>query len=79
MELCRSNSPGNGGSGLINDAATRLEGSATPALARLISRAAAQQPYGVASRDLAEYGAIQVDERQIQRVVQRISKSARPL
>jgi hypothetical protein len=55
------------------DAALGLEGSATPALARLITRAAAQQPYGAASRDLAEYGAIEVDERQIQRVVQRIS------
>lgn len=53
------------------DAALGLEGSATPALARLITRAAAHQPYGAASRDLAEYGAIEVDERQIQRVVQR--------
>mgnify|MGYP000601370101 CR=1 FL=1 len=32
-------------------------------------RAATQQPYGAASRDLAEYGALRVDERQIQRVV----------
>ncbi len=54
------------------DAALGLEGSATPALARLICRAAAQQPYGAASRDLAEYGGIQVDERQMQRVVQQI-------
>lgn len=60
------------------DAALGLEGSATPALARLITRAAAQQPYGAASRDLAEYGAIQVDERQIQRVVQRISPDVEP-
>ena len=60
------------------DAALGLEGSATPALARLISRAAAQQPYGLASRDLAEYGAIQVDERQIQRVVQRIAPAVEP-
>jgi len=55
-----------------------LEGSATPALARLISRVAAQQPYGVASRDLAEYGAIHVDERQIQRVVQQIAPAVEP-
>lgn len=60
------------------DAALGLEGSATPALARLISRAAAQQPYGMASRDLAEYGAIQADERQIQRVVQRIAPAVDP-
>ena len=54
------------------DAALGLEGSATPALARLVCRAAAQQPYGAASRDLAEYGCIAVDERQIQRMVQHI-------
>src|SRR5262245_2533756 len=54
------------------DAALGLEGSATPALARLVCRAAAQQPYGAASRDLAEYGSIDVDERQIQRLVQQI-------
>lgn len=60
------------------DAALGLEGSATPALARLITRAAAQQAYGAASRDLAEYGAIQVDERQIQRVVRRISPDVEP-
>jgi hypothetical protein len=60
------------------DAALALEGCATPALARLISRAAAQQPYGAASRDLAEYGAIQVDERQIQRVVNQIAPDVEP-
>ena len=60
---------GVGGGHCPADAALGLEGSTTPALARLISRAAAQQPYGAASRDLAEYGAIRVDERQIQRVV----------
>lgn len=60
------------------DAGLGLEGSATPALARLVSRAAAQQPYGAASRDLAEYGAIEVDERQIQRIVQRIAPAVEP-
>lgn len=60
------------------DAGLGLEGSATPALARLISRAAAQQPYGAASRDLAEYGSIRVDERQIQRVVQQIAPAVEP-
>ena len=60
------------------DAGLGLEGSATPALARLVTRAAAQQPYGAASRDLAEYGAIRMDERQIQRVVQRIAPAVEP-
>jgi hypothetical protein len=61
-----------------SDAALGLEGSATPALARVITRAAAQQPYGAASRDLAEYGAIRVDERQIHRVVQRLAPAVEP-
>lgn len=60
------------------DAALGLEGSATPALARLVCRAAAQQPYGAASGDLAAYGAIVVDERQIQRLVQRIAPAVDP-
>jgi len=60
------------------DALLGLEGSATPALARLVCRAAAQQPYGAASRDLAEYGAIQFEERQIQRVVQQIGPACEP-
>lgn len=60
------------------DAQLGLEGSATPALARLVCRAAAQQPYGAASRDLAEYGSIQVDPRQIQRVVQQIGPACEP-
>jgi len=60
------------------DAALGLEGSATPALARVACRAAAQQPFGAASRDLAEYGAIHVDERQIQRWVGRISPDIEP-
>jgi hypothetical protein len=60
------------------DAGLGLEGSATPALARLVTRAAAQQPYGAASRDLAEYGAIQVEERQIQRIAGRIAPAVEP-
>lgn len=60
------------------DAALGLEGSATPALARLLCRAAAQQPYGAASRDLAEYGEIRVEERQIQRAVQGIAPAVAP-
>src|SRR4029077_12002759 len=60
------------------DAALGLEGSSTPALARLVCRAAAQQPYAAASRDLAEYGAMAVDERQIQRMVQQIGPDCEP-
>ena len=60
------------------DAALGLEGSATPALARLVCRAAAQQPYAAASADLAQYGSIQVDERQIQRLVQHIGPACQP-
>jgi hypothetical protein len=60
------------------DAALGLEGSATPALARLVTRAAAQQPYGAASEDLAEAAAIHVDERQIQRLVRRLAPHVDP-
>lgn len=55
-----------------------LEVFTTAALARLVTRAAAQQPYGAASRDLAEYGAIHVDERQIQRLVKRLAPAVDP-
>lgn len=61
-----------------SDAALGLEGFCTPALARLMCRAAAQQSYQEGSRDLAEYGGIQVDERQIQRVVLRIGPDVAP-
>lgn len=60
------------------DAAMGLEGLCTPALARLMCRAAAEQSYQEGSRDLAEYGAIQVDERQIQRLVLRIGPDVAP-
>ena len=53
------------------DAALGFEGCCTPALTRLICRSAAQQPYGAASRDLQEYGGVEVEERQIQRTVLR--------
>ncbi len=55
-----------------------LEVFTTAALARLVTRAAAQQPYGAASRDLAEYGAIHVNERQIQRLVKRLAPAVDP-
>ncbi|MFM7805925.1 MAG: ISKra4 family transposase [Verrucomicrobiota bacterium] len=60
------------------DAALGFEGSTTAALSRLVCRAAAQQAFGAASRDLAEYGAIRVDERQVQRVVQRLGPEVEP-
>src|SRR3989449_4196730 len=53
------------------DAALGFEGCCTPALARLICRSAAQQPYGAASRDLQEYGGGEVEERPIQQTVLR--------
>jgi len=54
------------------DAALGFEGCCTPALSRLICRSAAEQSYGAASRDLQEYGGVEVQERQIQRTVLRI-------
>lgn len=60
------------------DAALGLEGLCTPALTRLMCRAAAQQSYQEGSRDLAEYGGIDVEERQIQRVVLRIGPDVSP-
>lgn len=49
------------------DAALALEGSYTPALARMLCRAAAKSPYGEASEDLWEYAGIKVPPSQIQR------------
>lgn len=60
------------------DAALALEGSYTPALARLLCRSAAQSPYREASKDLFEYGGIKVCDRQIQRLVQDIAPSVGP-
>jgi hypothetical protein len=60
------------------DAALGLEGLYTPALARLMCRAAAEQPYQEGSRDLAEYGGIEVNQRQIQRLVLRIGPDVPP-
>jgi hypothetical protein len=60
------------------DAALALEGSYTPALARLLWRSAAQNSYQEASRDLFEYGGIPVGGRQIQRLVQEIAPAMGP-
>ena len=59
------------------DAALGLEGSYTPALAKLIClEGAAEQTYFKAERHLAETGGIEVSARQIQRVVQRVGAAA---
>jgi len=69
---------GKDGGHFPSDAAMGLEGSTTPALARLICRAGSNQSFASASYDLAEYGAITVNERQIQRVIQQISPDVQP-
>lgn len=59
------------------DAALGLEGTYTPALARLICREGAAAPgYEQAQRTLADTGGIAVSARQIQRVVQRVGADA---
>lgn len=59
------------------DAALGLEGSYTPALARLICLEGADEPgFQTAERHLAETGGIKVGARQIQRVVQRVGRAA---
>src|SRR5208283_2135945 len=49
------------------DAALALEGAYTPALSRMIYRAAAKNSYHEASQDLFEYAGVTVCDRQIQR------------
>jgi hypothetical protein len=59
------------------DAALGLEGSYTPALARLICLAGSQQAsYHQASEHLKEIGGITVSQRQIQRVINRVGEGA---
>lgn len=59
------------------DAALGLEGSYTPALTRLICLEGADEPgFQTAERHLAETGGIEVEARQIQRVVQRVGRAA---
>ena len=59
------------------DAALGLEGSYTPALARLVCLEGADESgYEKAQRHLAETGGINVSARQIQRVVQRVGQDA---
>jgi hypothetical protein len=59
------------------DAALGLEGHDSPALARLIClEGADESSYHKASTHLLEVGGIEVDERRIQRVVQRVGEDA---
>ena len=53
-----------------------MEGGYTPALARLISLMGADEIYDKAQFHLREAGGIDVDSRQIHRVVQRIGPDA---
>ena len=55
------------------DAALGFEGSFTPALSRIMYRAAAKNSYAEASADLFEYAGVKVCDRQIQRLVHEVA------
>jgi hypothetical protein len=54
------------------DEALGLIQGVTPALARLMARSAAREPYETASQDLAAYTGVQIEGRQFPRLVQQI-------
>ena len=60
------------------DAALGLEGAYTPALSRIMLRAAAKNSYLEASADLFEYAGVKVCDRQIQRLVQAVAPAVGP-
>lgn len=60
------------------DAALALEGSYTPALSRMMCRAAVKNSYAEASADLFEYAGVKVCDRQIQRLVQAVAPAVGP-
>jgi len=60
------------------DAALALEGSYTPALSRMMYRAAVKNSYAEASADLFEYAGVRVCDRQIQRLVQAVAPAVGP-
>jgi len=60
------------------DAALALEGAYTPALSRMMYRAAAKNSYAEASADLFEYAGVKVCDRQIQRLVQAVAPAVEP-
>jgi hypothetical protein len=61
-----------------SDAALALETAYTPALARMLCRAASKDSYREASQDLFEYARVSVSDRQIQRLVQDIAPAFQP-
>jgi hypothetical protein len=60
------------------DAALALETSYTPALARMLCRAAAKSPYEEASLDLLDYAGVKVPPSQIQRLALQIAPAVGP-
>lgn len=60
------------------DNALGLEGAYTPALSRMMLRAAAKNSYVEASADLFEYAGVKVCDRQIQRLVQTVAPAVGP-
>ncbi len=60
------------------DRSLGLEGAYTPALSRMMLRAAAKSSYGEASADLFEYAGVKVCDRQIQRLVQTVAPAIAP-
>ena len=60
------------------DASLALEGAYTPALSRMMCRAAAKNSYAEASQDLFEYAEVKVCDRQIQRRVQDVAPAVGP-
>jgi hypothetical protein len=60
------------------DAALGLEGAYTPALARMMYRAAAKNSYAEASQDLFEYAGVKVCDRQFQRLVREVAPAVAP-
>lgn len=60
------------------DQSLGLEGAYTPALSRMMLRAAAKNSYLEASADLFEYAGVSVCDRQIQRLVQAVAPQVGP-
>ena len=60
------------------DKSLGLEGAYTPALSRMMLRAAAKNSYLEASADLFEYAGVRVCDRQIQRLVQAVAPAIKP-
>lgn len=60
------------------DAALALEGCYTPALSKMMYRAAAKNAYAEASADLFEYAGVKVCDRQIQRLVREVAPAVGP-